>query len=269
MQLPKIDWSRLWKEARAREKRRKGPDVWDRRAPSFAKHASKSPYVREFIRILSPEPSWSVLDVGSGPGTLAIPLADKVREITAIDFSGAMIELLKKECACRGIKNITAVKASWEDDWNAVGIWPHDVAIASRSIVVDDLEAALLKLDGIARKQVYISAPVGDGPMDRRLFEAVGRDFPERPDYIYVYNLLHQLGILADVTFITLRDKKTYDSFGEAFESNKWMFDNITPEEEERLENYLKDHLAPEGGGLSMSYERLVRWAVISWKKQA
>ncbi|MGQ9499533.1 MAG: class I SAM-dependent methyltransferase [Dissulfurimicrobium sp.] len=268
MPFTKIDWSRLWKEARAREKRRKGPDVWDRRAPSFAKHAAQSSYVQDFIKLLSPDPSWSVLDVGSGPGTLAIPLAGKVREITAIDFSSVMIDILKRECACLGIKNITAIKASWEDDWNAIGIQPHDVAIASRSIIVDDLEAALLKLDSIATKQVYISAPVGDGPFDRRFFDAVGRQFPERPDYIYIYNLLYQLGILANVTFITLCDKKIYGSFEEAFESNKWMFDDITPEEEERLANYLKDHLVPEGERLSMSYERIIRWAVISWKKQ-
>lgn len=268
MQLMKIDWSKLWKEARAKEKRRKGPDVWDRRAPSFARHALQSPYIKDFTRILSPDPSWSVLDVGSGPGTLAIPLADKVRTITAIDFSGVMIDILKKECASRGIKNITALKASWEDDWAAMGIGPHDAAIASRSILVDDLEDALLKLDGIATKQIYISAPVGDGPMDRKFFEAIGREFPERPDYIYVYNLLHQLGILADVTFITIRDKKTYNNFNDAFESNKWMFDNITTQEEKRLGNYLKGHLISQDNRLAMSYERLIRWAVISWKKQ-
>jgi len=32
-----------------------------------------------------------------------------------------------------------------------------------------------------------------DGPGDRQLLEAVGRETSTNPDYIYIYNLLHQM----------------------------------------------------------------------------
>ncbi|MDA8161327.1 MAG: class I SAM-dependent methyltransferase [Desulfobacteraceae bacterium] len=268
MDIKKLDWDELWKEAKLKEKRRKGPEFWDRRAQSFSKHASEGAYTETFLSILNPEPSWTVLDVGSGAGTLAVPLAGKVRAITAIDFSAAMLELLQEKCKNHGIENIRTFKAAWEDSWEALGIEPHDVAIASRSANVYDLKGAILKLDRFAKKRAYISAPVGDGPFNRRLHEAMGMKLPSRPDYIYVYNLLYQLGIFADVQLITLRGKRSYDSHEDAFNATKWIFDRMDGQDGQRLRQYLKDHLVPEGGRFYMSYERVIRWAVISWKKE-
>lgn len=76
------------------------------------------------------------------------------------------------------------------------------MAIASRSLVVEALEPALRKLDASAKYMVMITSKVGAGPRDRRAMEAVRRNFPKGPDYIYVVNLLHQMGIYANVTFI-------------------------------------------------------------------
>ena len=60
-----IDWNELWKQARSdRSYKVKDADDWDKKAPAFARRNSVSRYIDQFIELLRPHPSWSVLDVG-------------------------------------------------------------------------------------------------------------------------------------------------------------------------------------------------------------
>ncbi len=269
-----VDWEAIWQEScRRRKSDRNDRDFWNRRAPSFADHAKKTSYVTDFLRFMGPKPHWSVLDIGCGAGTLALPLARMVREVTAIDFSEVMIDILTEQCRKESITNISPRVLGWQDDWQAAGVGRHDVAIASRSLVVPDLRGALTKLNDYARHRVIISALVGDGPFDRKIFEAIGRELDRGPDYICVYNLLYQMGILADVTFVAndcgaavCSDlHKVYADLEAAVEGYRWMIDGMTNEEEARLRIYLEKHLVKKAGGYALSYHHPVRWAVISW----
>lgn len=266
---PNPDWNQLWKDAYLlRKKHKNQKQYWNGRAHIFARHADRSPYVEDFIHRLAPEPSWSVLDVGCGAGTIALPLAPRVQTITAIDFSETMLSLLNEQCREKGITNILPRNIAWEDDWDAAGIIQHDVVIASRSLVPYDLRAAIDKLNNKARKQVVITTIVGDGPFDPRIFEAIGRTIEPRPDYIYVLNLLYQMHIKAEVGFIVNRgDDRTYESLDDALTSVRWMVPDLTPKEELRLADFLRQHLAPAGNGFKMREPHTIRWAYISWNK--
>jgi len=245
-----------------------GQEFWNRRAPSFAEHAGKTFYPDSFIRIMGPDPSWTVLDMGCGGGTLAIPLAHRVKHITAVDFSGKMIEILGGESRRRGIDNIETIHSGWEDNWDESGIGTYDAAIASRSLAVDDVQSAIVKLNNAARRRVMISTVVGDGPFDRKVFEAVGRKRGENIDYIYFYNLLYQMGIMANISFIVEDNKKTFGSPEEACESMRWMFQEMTAAEEDRLKEYLDRHLVEIDGRLCLDYRKITRWAVIWWDRE-
>jgi len=264
-----LDWNELWREAAAR----RWPDLrerakyWDKRAPSFARRGP-SLYARTFVGLMAPQPHWSVLDVGCGTGTLAIPLAPLVARVTAMDFSRAMIERLLRDCREAGIQNVRALHAGWEDDWDAAGIGVHDVAIASRSLVVEDLEAAIRKLDRAARRRVCIVAPAGDGPLDRRTVEAVGRPFRRNPDYIYVYNLLHQMGIHADVTMIKVEDERAFGSQEEALAFYRMLLEDLDGAEEARLRTYLSEQLVGQDGKWRLPGADVGRWALIQWEKE-
>ena len=264
-----IDWNQAWQEVKAkRSVRGRDRSFWNRRAPSFARHASETVYPSEFIRIMDPEPHWTVFDMACGGGTLAVPLAEKVREVTAVDFSDKMLDIIKEKCNEAGIGNIRTINARWEDDWERHGIGMHDVVVASRSLVVDDLRSALLKLDNLARERVYISTIVGDGPFDRRLFDTLERPLIMGPDYIYNYNLLYQMGIHAHLTFIVEKNSKTFRDHEEAANSMKWMLDNMSPEEDERLREYLERHLVRIEGNWRLDYDRSIKWAVMWWNKK-
>lgn len=99
MNIKSIDWNQVWKELRAKRPLATHTNkYWNKRAPSFANHVSKTGYADTFIKIIKPKRSWTVLDMGSGAGTLALPLSPKVKEITAVDFSDTMIDLLDESC---------------------------------------------------------------------------------------------------------------------------------------------------------------------------
>lgn len=263
------DWNRAWRELR---KNKPSParhaQFWDGRSRSFARHVARSGYAELFLEIMVPQPEWTVLDMGCGAGTLALPLAEEVRSITAVDFSARMLSILQEACAARSIDNVRTVHARWEDDWEQAGIGLHDVAIASRSLVVDDLQGMITKLSHAARKRVYIVTIVGDGPHDRRAFQAVGRELQVGPDYIYNYNILYQMGIYAKVDFIVQQVQDTYDGREEAMDSVRWMFQNMTRDEEKKLDAYMAEHLVCRDGLWSLDYAKPVRWAVLWWEKE-
>lgn len=262
------DWNEAWKVKKAmRSSPVRDASTWNKRAPSFAKHVKKSGYAEAFLKILNPKRSWTIFDMACGSGTLAIPFSQYVKSVTAVDFSGKMLDILNRQCNKSGIVNVRAINASWEDDWDRAGIGVHDVAIASRSLVVDDLRSAILKLSERAKKRVYISTIVDDGPYDRQIFEAIGRELNMGPDYIYNYNLLYQMGIRANIDFITERNHKAYRERYQMMESLKWMLGDMTPSEEKKLNAFLDRHLVYDAGWWILDYEKITRWAVIWWNK--
>jgi len=108
---------------------------------------------------------------------------------------------------------------------------------------------------------------VDDGPHDRRIVEATGRRFQEGPDYILVYNLLRSMGIHANVAFTVHREEKIYSDVEDALSAMSWMIHGMTPEEEDRLRRYLRQHLVEHNGRWKLPYQRIVRWAVLWWEK--
>jgi cyclopropane fatty-acyl-phospholipid synthase-like methyltransferase len=220
----KIDWNQAWRDDCKARSQGDNREFWNRRAPSFAKHRQEDgadDYVESFLRVMQPQPDWSVLDVGCGPGTLAIPLAKTVRRVTGLDFSSAMIEILRNR------------KTSLE----------------------------------FARRRVFVSYAVGNGPFDPRIIEAVGRKPRSSPDYIYLYNLLHQMGIYANVEMIEQKTRAFTDE-EEAVNSLRFMVDNATPAEEEALRRFVSAHLVPAGKLWILDGKRSVEWAMIWWKME-
>lgn len=262
-----IDWNARWlARRRQRSCKGKGPRDWDRKAASFAKRNRSSSYVDNLITYIDPAAGQTILDVGAGPGTLAIPLARMVKRVTAVDYSPTMLEILRNEAAQQQITNISAVQAAWEDDWRLHNISRHDFAIASRSLSVDDLQSALEKLNSYATQKIFITDRVGPGPFDPDVFAAVGRKLDPGPDYIYTYNLLHQMGIYARVDFLDAEYCRTYHTRREAVDSCIWMLDDLTSAEQKKLDIFLDQRLRELADGRWEYVRRHTpRWAVISW----
>ncbi len=267
--LEDIDWNRMRLAALAgKSSPGKTAADWDKKARSFAERNSGTLYVEKFIELLRPDPSWSVLDIGCGPGTIALPLAGQVRKITALDFSKAMLKILRDRAARNNITNITTARLSWTDDWQAHGIKPHDAAIASRSLAVRDLEAALVRLNASARRVAALTDRVGPGPFDPEAYRAVGRTLDPGPDYIYTVNLLYRMGIHASVDFIHLERKIPCASVAGVVEMYAWMFRDLSDTETEKLKQYVRSITTREPDGTILLHrEYAPTWAFIRWQR--
>ncbi len=74
--LAEIDWSLIWRESRKRRScKSKGCKEWNRKAASFARRNRGSAYIDKLLPFIDVRDGETVLDVGCGPGTLALPLA--------------------------------------------------------------------------------------------------------------------------------------------------------------------------------------------------
>ncbi|MEY4504619.1 MAG: hypothetical protein RL154_915, partial [Pseudomonadota bacterium] len=131
---------------------------WDAKAKELDSRIHQSIYNEQFLAEVDVNGKNSLLDIGCGPGNLALRFAKKLEKVYAVDYSGEMLECVKKNSIAKNIDNIATIQASWDDDWSHI---PNaDIVIASRSMEVSDIKAALKKLTTKANKAVYLSYKV-------------------------------------------------------------------------------------------------------------
>ena len=84
------------------------PGVWNLIADAYAAELVPifSLYARDALALAAPGADARVLDVATGPGTLALIASGQVAHVTAIDFAEEMVERFRGQCATRSIANV-------------------------------------------------------------------------------------------------------------------------------------------------------------------
>ncbi len=264
-----IDWQLLWQNARA-EKSWKSSEAkdWSSRADGFAERVIDSPFSKIVLDHLDLRKTDRVLDVGCGPGTLALPIAERAAEVTAIDYAPGMLSRLQRYAEERGLSTIRTICCAWQDDWAAAGIGLHDCAVASRSLNIAEPAAAIAKLNAHVTRRVFLVERIAPTPFDADAFSAIGRPFRSGPDYISTLNILYTLNIHPQVTPIAVPSITIYRDLDQALDRYRWMFKDLTPQEEQRLMGYLREHITAETRETITVTSRLPqRWVIIAWDK--
>ena len=265
-----IDWEELHKNACLQKAwKSKNAKEWDKKAPIFSKSIKKSEYIDIIISELPLKANTTLLDIGSGPGTLAIPIAGQIANVTAIDFSQGMLDELDQNARTQNIKNITTRCLSWEDDWDRAGLVPHDITLASRSLGVKDLKSALIKLDSFASEYVFLTDRINPTPFDQEAFRLLNRPFNPGPDYIFTVNMLYTMNIHPCIKILEFDKYKRYDNFEAAMQAYRWMFHDTNQQEDDLLRKYLIEHTVSQNNHEIIIEPKIPhRWALIWWKKQ-
>ena len=211
-----------------------------------------------------------VLDIGAGPGTLAIPLAKRVKEITAIEPGEAMAEILDERMKKDGITTITIIRKRWEDIIPASDLaGQYDVVIASLSLTMEDIRLALMKMDAVSQGSVYLFWFV-DMPfwerMSADLWEPLhGLPYYSGPKADCLLGVLYQMGIYANVEMLPLKKEYRFKTKDELTAFFRRRFNVTTPEQERILDGYLKPLIRKEGSDIVISGNST--FAKIWWKK--
>ncbi len=258
--LKQIDFARMYREHKsATDFKGKSSNDWDDKSKEMAVSVINSPYVNDFISRMDISGDEVVLDIGCGPGTLAIPLAKKVKEVIAIDFSKQMLAQLEAYAAREGVTNIRTYHLSWEDDWS---ILPTiDIAVASRSMEVKDIDEALLKMSHQATKACYLTYKAGGSFVDMDILEYIDKKIVTKPDFWYIPVLLYQHGYLPRIDYIeTKRGSIRAGNADEFVQSLIWSVHELSEEQQRKAREYYDKFIAAQD-----RQPKPFIWAFISW----
>jgi SAM-dependent methyltransferase len=182
--------------------------------------------IEDTLADLNPGPESRILDIGAGPGTLAIPLSKRAREICAVEPAQGMVAVLRERLDKEKISNIRVIPIPWEDVDAQDLDPPYDCVLAALSLGMEDLRAAVKKMQEVACGTVNLYW-FADTPFWERMCidlwpELHGSPYYPQPLLDTLYQVLYHMGILANVQIRTLENWYT-------FSSEKEMCDHFCP----------------------------------------
>ena len=218
-----IDFDALYKAQKAKSSfGKKLAEHWDKKAPSFSEGVMKSAYARDFLSRVDFSGASTLLDFACGAGALSVLAAEKVDQIYGYDFSPKMLEFARENAKAYGAKNAKFAQKAFEDDWSDVPAC--DLVFASRCLEVDDLKPVLLKLLSKTKKALYITFKVGGSFVDDEILDAIEREVEQKPDFVYLLNILFQMGYLPSLSYIKAKCHAGPEtSAQELIQKTRWM----------------------------------------------
>lgn len=259
-----IDFDALLARQRAESSFGERPaEAWNQRSARYGRGAGHDDYARTVLAGLNLEGVRTVLDIGCGPGNLAVPLAKRVEKVTAIDFSEGMLERLRARAAEAGAENIEARHLAWADEWE--GVEAADLALCSRAMDFGALRACLKKMDRMAKVRCCLILHAGKSYLGEDVMRLLETPVRPRADYIYAVAMLYQEGIGASVDFFESAGGMTYGSTEEFLESVRWRIGTLTAGDEARLRELYGT--LPRGEDGRAAYSHPFRWARLTWEK--
>ncbi|MBN1322463.1 MAG: methyltransferase domain-containing protein [Methanotrichaceae archaeon] len=268
-----MDCNKLWME-----KMRKTPwsrpqgsgfRFWDQRARQLDMQRKWNQEITtRILTWLDLDPGCTVMDVGAGTGALSVPLSKVARHITAVEPSEEMLFFMNKFAREEGATNISCIGKPWEEVRPFEDVDEHDVVIASHSLVMEDLKAALAKMDLLAKRSVHIITSAGAGhdcyqELRKSLHDGEDR---EGLDYVYPYNILYEMDIYADVEIWNVEYRRPFVCLDDAVELWAGNLGASSPDAKEIIRSYLSRWIVVEDGSYLLNSRS--KWALISWTQR-
>ena len=271
-----IDWNEVWKAQMKRSKEaipaRDCARIWEGRTSALKfwnMSQENSGRVEKTIAGTDITPESRVLDIGAGPGTLAIPFAKRVAHVTVVEPAEGMLSVLREKMAEEGVENIDVVQKRWEDVFVADDLHtPYDVVIASFSLGMADIRAAVEKMIAAAATggHIYLYHFAGETHWDRECRELWpklhDKEYTPGPKSDVLYNVLYQMGIYPSVRTFRLLHTQRFGSMEVAMEHFRHQYRITTAEQKAIVREHLGRVLMEVNGGfvLPASSTRVKIW---------
>lgn len=240
-------------------------DFWKGLVERKKERYEPDPYARKMLEAILPElkESDSVLEIGPGWGNYTFSLAEKVKHMTVVDSSQAILNYLEKHAKEKKIEPFETIHAKWEQFTSRE---EYDVIFGVNCFYrMFEIKHALSLMNRYANRLVMIGMTTG--PLQSHYLELERKFGYElkhpRRDYVYLIHLLYELGIYADCKIIPLKRQYTFKTYEELLEksTSKVLDDSI---KREHLEECLAPYIQVEND--HYVYDHHFHGALISWK---
>lgn len=202
-----------------------------------------------------------VLDIGAGPGTFAIPLAARGCVVTVVEPSDIMREALAERIVTEHIYGISVIPKRWEDVTAEELGEPYDVVIASYSLTMMDIAEAVEKMQRCCKGTVHLFwflTPPAWAKVNQDLWPLIhGGEFPGEPTADWLFMVLHEIGVHANLAVETKSPASSFATFEEASVEYIQRLNCTTPAHEEIVKNYLHAMLRKTEQGLMLGKKTL------------
>lgn len=252
---------------------------WNQFAPKYGKNhpaGTHNERVRTVIEILNREQfltaETEIIDIGCGPGTYSLPLAEMCKRVTALDSADGMCQQLIKTVEELGIKNIEVLQQPWEnlDVENEKMLKKYDLAFASMTTAVSNYET-LNKMNRVSRQNCCLVfwAENGFNRSRQELWKLVFNEDDSgqgMASVVYPFNLLYCLGYFPKIEFIDSEWVST-ESVEDAVKSlcrTFWLYTDITPE----IEKVITDYVLGKAENGTFHRKTEAKLGVVTWSQK-
>jgi SAM-dependent methyltransferase len=251
------------------ERAREEPDPTDFYAPVATRfrmdpRRTDDATLNVLLALAKREDVW--LDIGSGGGRYALPLALHVREVVAVDPSPAMLALLREDATGLGIGNCRVIEGRWPLPQDG-GATSGDVALMAHvGYDIAEIGPFLDALDASARRLSV--AVMGEGAMttvatlfwDHIHGEARVR-LPALPELVTV---LFARGRLPQISLVD-RDPPTFGSFEEAMDmARRQLWLRHGSAKDDRLRDLAREVVTARDGRFAFDW-RPTKIGIVTW----
>jgi SAM-dependent methyltransferase len=199
------------------------PDCWAQRAGHFASAARRVPQPDYFMQFLLPHlhPTDTVIDIGAGTGRYEPTLAGAVAQVLAVEPSPAMRSELERLLVEQRLDRVHIVPESWPD----ADVPQCDVAIAAHVLYgVREIAPFLQRMDMVARRACFLLLSLQHPAAFISAFWERLRGVARLPlpGALECLNVLHQIGIPAQLSLIPVSSRFRYADHQEALDDIRW-----------------------------------------------
>ena len=213
--MNELNWREAWEEKqKQRMKPLKitfDPEFGAKFSEDYSEQAKYNNYEygREAADALSEilDKDFEVLEIGSGPGTLTIPLAKKVKKVVAIESSEMAVNYLRRNMKESQVENVEIMNRNWMEVDNREIKDRFDLVVCSHFLwQVKDLEKHLKKMENASNRYCAVIQPAGRDSIVKEMWTKItGKkykgEFDPDADY-FAYLVLRQWGRLVNVRVI-------------------------------------------------------------------
>lgn len=209
-----------------------------------------------------------VLDIGGGPGSIAIPLALKGAQVTVVEPAGGMVEVLKDNILSHQISTIEVIQSRWEDIDTSVFSKPFDLVVACFSLGMCDIASSIEKMQAVSAGEVHLVWFQQRSSWEQTMIDLwpdlYGSAYNPGPKGTLLYLVLSQMGIAPMVVNRFHEFVDTFETLDEAVSDITERLGSVPEDKVDMVRDYLlRNGIRSETG---YSWPGNVTVSTFSWK---